>query len=208
MLLSGGIDSATCLRLVGEKYRTRALTFLYHGIAEREVKAALATGGSQSILEHRMVRLPDLREAEDIGVEFRGLPPTYIPMRNAVFYSLAASYAEEVGVDLIIGWHNRDDIEVFPDAGDGFFESMEGTIRAGSQALRRREVKILRPLSRYRKHQVVRLAVSKGVPLELTWSCHRGGSRHCWKCDGCLARRKAFLKARVSDPLDGRGKIS
>ncbi|MDG6901205.1 MAG: 7-cyano-7-deazaguanine synthase [Nitrososphaerota archaeon] len=156
-------------------------------------------------MEQRVVRLPDLREAGDIGgSRFPGLPPTYIPMRNAVFYSLAASYAEEVRADCIVGGHNRDDLKVFRDASPAFFSSLERAIWAGSRILGRKRTRILRPLRSKSKPQVIRLASSLGVPLELTWSCHRDGGRHCWRCDGCRARAVAFERAGVADPLKQR----
>ena len=180
----------------------RALTFEYHGIAPSEVRAARAMASRLGAEEHRFVRLPDLREAADIpGASFGGLPPTYIPLRNSVFYSFAASYAEEVAAAALVGGHNKDDTAVFADVSQAFFVSMEKAFHAGSPVLRRATLRILRPLQQMTKSQVVRAAASRGVPLELTWSCHRNGRRHCWDCTGCLARKASFQKAGVNDPL-------
>lgn len=202
MLLSGGIDSATCLYLARGKYRTRALTFEYRGIARSELKAAEAVARSVGVTEHRFFRLPDLREAGDIpGADFGPLPPTYIPMRNGIFYSAAASFAEEVGADLIIGGHNKDDARIFPDAGPEFLGLLERSFWAASRTLRSKKTRIVRPLGGRTKVQVVRLAASLGVPLEKTWSCNREGEAHCWECDGCLVRISSFEGAGVSDPL-------
>lgn len=202
MLLSGGIDSATCLYLVKGKYSVRALTFEYHGIADRELESAKALAKAGEVKEHRVVRLPDLREARDIGGgKFPGLPPTYIPMRNSVFYSLAASYAEETRADFIVGGHNKEDKKVFRDADPRFFREFEKVLWTGSRILNSRRTRVILPVGAKTKAQVVRLAVSKGVPLEMTWSCHRYGSEHCWKCEGCLGRMEAFRKAGEPDPL-------
>ena len=201
MLLSGGIDSATCVYLAKKRYLTCALTFSFHGIAEGELRAAKAVAKVAEVEEHRLMRLPDLRESGDIGLRFKGLPATYIPMRNAVFYSLAASFAEEVGADFIVGGHNRDDTAVFRDSRKAFFECLEESFRAGSEALEERHLSILRPLNSKTKPQVIRLAASLGVPFQLTWSCHRSGTAHCWKCEGCLGRVKSFVGAGTPDPL-------
>jgi len=153
--------------------------------------------------EHRVVEIPQLKEAGDMkdGRNFRDLPPTYIPMRNGIFYSVAASYAEEVGADYIIGGHNREDVEVFPDTSPAFFESFQKAIWAGSRLLGERRTTVLRPLQLKSKAEVVSLAAGLGVPLERTWSCYREGSRHCGECEGCRKRAKAFSEAGVSDPL-------
>jgi len=185
-----------------EHYATRALTFEYHGIASREVDASRALAARAGVREHRLVRLPDLREIGDIdGVEFKGLPPTYIPMRNSIFYAFAAAYAEETGAGVIVGGHNKDDTRVFLDVGEKFFDYLEKTLWAGSSVLRKRRVRIVRPLKQMTKPEVISLAARLGVPLELTWSCHSDGKEHCWKCDGCRARRASFTSAGVPDPL-------
>ena len=153
-------------------------------------------------MELRVVRLPDLREAGEIsGFRLRGLPPTYIPMRNGIFYAFAASYAEEVGAGVIVGGHNGDDGRVFKDVSPAFFESLGRAFREGSPPLRR--LAIERPLEKLTKPEVIRLSSRLKVPLELTWSCHRDGERHCWGCSGCLSRRRSFHAAGVVDPLDG-----
>lgn len=156
-----------------------------------------------------MVRLPDLKEAGDIpGADFGGFPTTYIPLRNGVFYSFAASIAEEVGASAIAGGHNRDDVAVFPDVSTRFFQTLERAFWAGSPTLRKRTVRILRPLRGLGKVQVIRAANSIGVPLELTWSCHRDGKSHCWHCTGCRSRTDSFMKAGIEDPLGRtRGKL-
>ena len=167
-----------------------------------EISAAKAIADGARVSEHRFVRLPDLREAEDIpGVDFGRLPPIYVPMRNAIFYSFAASYAEEVSATAIVGGHNADDEKVFADVSSGFFESLQRAFLAGSPILRKRGIRIERPLSRMDKADVVKLAESQGIPLALTWSCHRDGKEHCWECQGCNSRRAAFKKAGIRDPL-------
>ena len=164
--------------------------------------SARALSAAGRVHEHRFVRVPDLREASDIrGAAFPGLPPTYIPLRNAIFYSFAASYAEEIGASAIAGGHNSDDAAVFEDVGPTFFSNLQKALLSGSAGLRGSGLKILRPLKRRSKVSVVRLAFSLGVPLELTWSCHRDGRAHCWRCAGCTSRSLAFSEAGVKDPL-------
>jgi len=209
VLLSGGIDSATCLYML-KGSRVRALTFEYGGIADGELRAAKKVASSAGVVEHRVVRLPDMLEAGDMrGSPFKGLPPTYIPLRNAVFYSIAGAFAEERNIGTIVGGHNEDDSEVFRDVSPMFFASLQRALRSGSEILEANSLRILRPLKQKHKHEVVALATRLRVPLELTWSCHRDGREHCWDCPGCASRVNAFEKAGVPDPLRKQpGKIS
>ena len=203
MLLSGGIDSATCLCLAKRKgYRVMALTFEYHGIAESELRAARRVARSVGVEEHRLVRLPDIREAGALRASrLRGMPPTYIPLRNSIFYSIAAGVAEEIGASRIIGGHNRDDLNVFRDTGREFFGKLQGALWAASPRLGKDRIRLVRPLQRLSKPEVIRRAAKIRVPLELTWSCHRDGMAHCWRCKGCASRTEAFKRAGVPDPL-------
>ncbi len=147
--------------------------------------------------------VPQLRELSDMKTRegLTGLPPTYIPMKNAIYYSLAAAYAEEAGASCIVGGHNRDDLLLFDDVSDDFFAQLQKVLRTGSRRLAGRRLRIWRPLRGMSKPEVVTLAHRLGVPFEYTWSCHREGDRHCWDCEGCRVREESFALAGVVDPL-------
>jgi 7-cyano-7-deazaguanine synthase len=200
------LDSATCLFLARrEGYPTRALTIAIHGTSRGELSAARRIGRRAGVVEHRFESLPGMREAQDIRgspqLSRATVPRTYIPMKNVVFYAFAAAYAEEKGSQVIIGGHNADDRRLFDDTSDEFFQSLEKTLISSSPRLRRVGLTILRPLRDRTKVEVVELGADLGVPFELTWSCHRGGSEHCWKCEGCLQRTRAFEESGIVDPL-------
>lgn len=178
-----------------------ALTFRYHGIAAAELEASRELAKEAGVNDHRFVRLPDLRESAEIGGRLRLMPPTYIPSRNAVFYSLAGGLAEEIGADLVIGGHNRDDSGRLSDARPEFFSQLSRALRSGSKALSKRRFRVALPLSGKTKPEVVKLAAMSGVPLGMTWSCHKGGPMHCWDCPGCQGRVVSFMAAGVADPL-------
>lgn len=175
----------------------------FHAMAPGELRASRRLGRSAGVLEHRYVAVPDLRELEDMGPapSLAGLPPSYIPMKNAVYYSFAAAFAEETGASVIIGGHNGDDGEVFEDTSAAFFEDLQAAFRVGSSRLRKSRLRIWTPLSSMKKAEVVRLGDRLGVPFEMTWSCHQEGRKHCWSCHGCLQRVQAFETAGVKDPL-------
>jgi 7-cyano-7-deazaguanine synthase len=183
-------------------YSTRALTIKFFRMAEGELKAAEGVAKKAGVVEHRIFDIPSLREAGDIGGSvFAGLPSTYIPMRNAVFYALAAAYAEEVGANYVLGGHNQDDLGIFEDTSRKFFDDLQRALWSGSSRLKKKRTTLLRPLQRMSKGEVVAYASRLNVPLGLTWSCHREGTEHCWECDGCRARVEAFKRAGVEDPL-------
>lgn len=143
--------------------------------------------------------MADIVGSSELSMET--VPSTYIPMKNAVFYSLAAAFAEEKGARRIIGGHNAEDKILFEDTSEEFFDSLEKTFSAASPRLRENGLEILRPLKDMGKAEVVALAKEVGVPLELTWSCHRAGTKHCWRCEGCERRAEAFEAAGFEDPL-------
>ena len=180
----------------------RAITFEYSGIARQELESSREIGANARVDEHRFVRVPDLKEAGDIqGLDLGTLPASYIPSRNIIFYSFAANFAEITGARAIVGGHNSDDSLIFSDVSDTFFRGLQRVLREGSPILRKRRLRILRPLKEMKKAEVVRLAVKLRVPLGQTWSCHRDGKEHCWKCSGCRSRVASFAEAGVEDPL-------
>jgi 7-cyano-7-deazaguanine synthase len=176
-------------------------------MAEGELRAARRLGEAAGVGDHRIFSMPELREVGDIGSLERlaGLPSTYIPMKNSIYYNVAAAFAEEVGASRVVGGHNRDDRAVFEDTSDEFFRNLQRTLRSGSARLREQDFRIWRPLRTMSKAEVVALASRLGVPLGDTWSCHRAGRTHCWECEGCLGRNRAFRQAGVTDPLRDPG---
>lgn len=180
----------------------RALTITFHGIAEGEVRAARQIAKKAGVAEHRFFPIPELMEVGDMRRPGRlsGLSSAYIPMKNAIYYSVAAAVAEEVGATRIIGGHNREDTLLYDDTSGRFFRDLQAALRSGSSRLRRSRLTIWRPLRDMDKTTVVSLAARLGVPLELTWSCHGEGTEHCWRCDGCVKRERAFADAGLRDP--------
>jgi len=172
-------------------------------MAAGEERAATRLGLAAGVEEHRFFSMPELRELADIGAVERlaGLPSAYIPMKNSIYYNVAAAFAEEVGAGRVVGGHNGDDRALYEDTSDEFFRNLQRTLRSGSARLREQDFRIWRPLRAMKKAEVVALASTLGVPFEMTWSCHREGTTHCWECEGCLGRVQAFHQAGVLDPL-------
>jgi 7-cyano-7-deazaguanine synthase len=176
-------------------------------MARGELRASRELAKSGGVTEHRIARLPQVRELSDIDRKdrFKGYPGSYIPMKNAIYYSLAAAYAEECGASYIMGGHNRDDMKLFVDTSPQFFWNMQQTLWSGSSLLKKTRTTILRPLQHLRKPEVIVMAKRLGVPFELTWSCFLEGRTHCWKCEGCRNRLESFKAAGIEDPLGPPG---
>ena len=216
-LLSGGLDSATCLALARrEGYTCYALSFDYgqrHRIeleaaarvaralgAERHIVAKIgldAFGGSALTAD---IAVPKGRSAAEMG---DGIPITYVPARNTIFLSFALAWAEVLeAADIFIGV-NALDYSGYPDCRPDFIEAYQRmanlATRAGVEG--RTRVTIHTPLMRLGKAEIVKLGRDLGLDFGLTHSCYDPSpdGRPCGQCDSCLLRRKGFEEAGIED---------
>lgn len=214
LLLSGGLDSATCLAMASNAgAEVLALTIDYNQRHRRELQAADLLAAHYRVARH--IRLPlDLRGfggsalTADIdvpkgGVE-PGIPVTYVPARNTIFLSVALGWAEAAGgADLLIGV-NALDYSGYPDCRPEFvraFEAMANlATKAGVEGTARYRVHT--PLLSLSKAGIVQAAAAQGLDMGLTWSCYdpTPDGKHCGKCDSCRLRQKGFAEAGVADP--------
>ena len=216
VLLSGGLDSTTALYLAksegfGEIY---ALTFEYGQKHDRELRAAREVARAAGVKEHKFVKLllnqwdgcsltdPKM-EVPDGDLRRDTVPDTYVPARNMVFLSVAASYADALGVEDIYIGVSEVDYSGYVDCREELIRSMERTINLGTVlgAERGRHITIHAPFMHMAKADEIRLGARLGVDYGLTWTCYRGGDRPCGTCDSCLLRAKAFAEAGMEDPL-------
>jgi 7-cyano-7-deazaguanine synthase len=213
-LLSGGLDSSTCLALaVRDGFACHALSFDYAQRHAVELEAARRVAAHYCV-EHRVVRLPIFRgsaltdnlavpkheSAAEIGAE---IPVTYVPARNTVFLSVALAWAEVLGAgDIFIGV-NALDYSGYPDCRPEFITAFEAMANlALKEAVEGRlRVRIHTPLIRLSKAEIVRLGHELGVPFGITHSCYDPGpdGGPCGHCDSCLLRRKGFEEAGIED---------
>lgn len=207
VMLSGGLDSATCLYWAKKRYDVSAITFNYFGRLKREqiAASALARKAGASIVG---IDVPFLKEASDFGDGRFGtgsdMRASYVPARNMIFYSIAAHYAEYLGVKWIVGGHNSHDVSFFKDASKSYIEKINALFREGCLLCDGRTYEVVLPLADKDRAGVIRLAKELGVPIELTWSCHREGSVHCGQCYACRQRLDAFGSLGVKDPAFAR----
>ena len=208
VMLSGGLDSATCLYWAKEKFsEISTITFNYFGRIIQEKRATVKLVKAAGINDLIEIDLPFVREAGDF---FSGRirnpdsdgarPPSYVPVRNMIFYSITAHYAEYLGIRWIIGGHNSHDVKFFKDASKSYIDKLNGLFKEGCLLCDDQVYQILLPLAQMDRRQIIKLAIDLKAPLELTWSCHREGSIHCGKCYACRQRLEAFDSLGLQDP--------
>ena len=216
VLLSGGMDSATCLALAARRSgRVTALSVAYGQRHRREVACARALARRFRVHSFQTVRLPigpllDSALTDTTrtlpgtgGRRARGaIPSTYVPARNTIFLALALALAESRGADRIYLGVNAVDYSGYPDCRPEYLAAFRRLARlATRRGVEGRPVRIEAPLLHLSKAEIVRLGERVGVPWELTWSCYAGGSVPCGRCDSCRLRAKGFDAAGVTDPL-------
>ena len=216
VLLSGGLDSTTALYVAKSQGfdEIYVLTFLYGQKHDRELRSAAEVAKAAGVKEHKTVRLmlnewdgcslTDLKmEVEDGNLERTDIPDTYVPARNMVFLSVAASWADALGVaDIFIGV-SEVDYSGYVDCREEFIRAMEQAVNLGTVlgAEKKQHITLHAPFMHLTKAEEIKWGMELGVDYGLTWTCYRGDEKPCGTCDSCLLRAKAFEEAGVEDPL-------
>lgn len=219
VVLSGGLDSTVCMAVArADTGRPPlALTFDYgqrHRVElERAAAVARAFGSEHlvvtldasrwggSALTDPAIDVPDAPSMDAIGDE---IPVTYVPGRNTIFLAVGLAVAEARDADALFVGVNEVDSSGYPDCRPEYLDAMREVARLGQRrGVEGRPVEIRAPLVGLDKAGIVRLGRDLGAPLELTWSCYRGGERPCGTCDACRLRAKGFAEAGVEDPALG-----
>jgi 7-cyano-7-deazaguanine synthase len=214
-LLSGGLDSSTCLGVARrDGFECYALSFDYGQRHKIELRAAASVAGHFGVREHKVVQI-DLRAfggsalTADIAVPKdtleAGIPITYVPARNTIFLSYSMAWAEVLDcADIFIGV-NAIDYSGYPDCRPEFIEAFEHMANLATKAgvEGRTRLRIHTPLAQLDKAGIVKLASEVGVDLGLTHSCYDPDpeGRPCGHCDSCLLRKKGFFEAGLRDPI-------
>ena len=219
-LLSGGLDSSTCLALARRDFECYALSFDYGQRHRIELDAASRVARALGAREHRTARIdlcafggsalttnelavPKSRSLEEMG---HGIPVTYVPARNTIFLSYALAWAEVLAsADIFIGV-NAIDYSGYPDCRPEFIRAFERMANLATKAgvEGRTRIRVHTPLIELSKAGIVKLAAGLGLDFRLTHSCYDPApdGRACGQCDSCLLRKKGFKEAGLRDPLE------
>jgi len=209
VMLSGGLDSATCLYWAKKKFsEISVITFNYYNRLENEKKAAAELARRVNIINFLDINIPFIKEYSDfyngnhLSPDHDGRWASYVPARNLIFYSIAAHYAEFLNIKWIIGGHNIHDGTFFVDATKDYIEELNLLIKRGSLFCYDDPCMILVPLAEMDRKTIINLALELNVPIELTWSCHSNKAKtHCGQCYACTQRIEAFNSLGIKDPV-------
>lgn len=220
VLCSGGVDSTTLLAMAVERFGAKnvfALSISYGQRHEKEMESAKAVAryygvkqrfldlahifaeSNCSLLVHSTQNIPEESYAEQLS-ETEGHPvSTYVPFRNGLFLSSAASMALSLGCSVLFYGAHHDDWagNAYPDCSKEFVDAMNCAIVEGTGG----ELCMEAPFVMWSKADIVKKGLELNVPYELTWSCYEGGEVPCGVCGTCIDRIRAFEQNRVTDPL-------
>lgn len=213
VLASGGMDSCvTAAIAVSEGHRIAMLHISYGQRTERRESKAfndiadfynvtqrmtasiahLAQIGGSSLTDRRI-------EVAEADVESTEIPTSYVPFRNAHLLSIATSWAEVIGANLIYIGAVAEDSSGYPDCRPEFYEAFNRVIDIGTKP--RTKIQIATPVIHLRKCEIVKRGVELSAPLQLSWSCYKSEDLACGECDSCALRLRGFREAGLTDPI-------
>ena len=218
VLLSGGLDSTTCLAWAraqgfecwtlavdyGQRHRAelecaRRVSRALEAREHREVRVDLRSIGGSALTDE--IAVPKDRPAQEIAA---GVPVTYVPARNTVLLGLALGLAETLGATHLVVGMNAIDYSGYPDCRPEFVRAFEALARVATRAgVEGQSLRIHTPLMRLDKAGIIRLGLSLNVDYALTHSCYdpQPGGEACGRCDACLLRLRGFREAGIPDPI-------
>jgi 7-cyano-7-deazaguanine synthase len=210
-LVSGGMDSVTALYDAAQSHQIVGALGFDYGSKHNPRELPLGVWHANKLgIPHRTIRLPFINELFDSDLLRSGGPipeghyeeatmkQTVVPFRNGIMLAVAAGYAETIGAEAIVIAAHAGDHAIYPDCREGFMQAMGEAITQGTYA----RLSLLRPFIAWNKARIVQRGVELKIDYARTWSCYKGGDRHCGVCGTCVERREAFQLASVKDPTD------
>lgn len=216
VLLSGGLDSTTCLAIARRQdFDVRALSFNYHQRHRIELRAAVKIARKMGISDHLILDLPldviggsaltdNIPVPKDSSMDNTQIPITYVPARNAVFLSLALAWAEVTDSAHIFIGVNALDYSGYPDCRPEFISAFQAMANLAMKKTVEGSMKINihTPLLEKSKSEIIKIGLGLGLDYSLTSSCYDPNplGHACGHCDSCILRKRGFQQAGVEDP--------
>ena len=211
-LLSGGIDSATAACMAIEAgNKVIGLSFDYGQRHHKELRAAKDLANDLKLEDHITIKI-DLNswggssltdKSQTIptkGIQKNTIPNTYVPGRNTIFIAIGLSFAEARGANRIALGINAMDYSGYPDCRPDYLEAYQELANLSSRVGREgKGIKLWAPLLNWEKTTIFKEALRLQIPIEKTWSCYKGASKPCGKCDSCRIRDKALYEIGRKD---------
>lgn len=203
ILLSGGLDSLVSLGLAKEELNiTLAITFDYGQKSANDEISASEKICKYYNLKHEIIKLDFLEKITNTALvsssqipsgqslkdEKQSAKSVWVPNRNGLFLNIAGAYADSFGYNHIVIGANKEEAQTFPDNTKEFIDSVNQEFKHSTNV----HPKVVTPLINYVKNDIVMLALSNNIPLELTMSCYQGGGRHCGICESCTRLKHAL----------------
>ena len=215
VLLSGGLDSCTCMAVAKSKgYDVYPISFNYHQRHSIELEGAKKIAAFYGVKRHLIIEtnmdaiggsaLTDKKiEEAERDTHRTDVPDTYVPARNLIFLSYAVGYAEVLGASHVYIGVNSVDYSGYPDCRPEFIQRFQelSDYATTATAVEGKHITIETPLQNLSKAAIVKLGVKLGAPYEFTHSCYKGGEKACGVCDSCKLRLEGFREAGVEDPI-------
>jgi 7-cyano-7-deazaguanine synthase len=215
VLLSGGMDSATALSIAKSKRLScYALTINYGQKHSTEIEKAKLIANHFQVIEHKIIEI-DLTvfggsaltdKSIDIPEkESQGIPVTYVPARNTIFFSLALAWAEVIGANSIYSGVNAIDYSGYPDCRPEYLEAMQELVNLATKAtVEGNSIAIEAPLLSMNKIDIIKKGIENDVDFSKTVSCYQltRQSKSCGVCDSCRIRLKAFEELNLIDRIE------
>lgn len=217
VLLSGGMDSVVTACVARKEYGYD-LAFLHFKYGQRVERAELERfwklvewfkPRKHLVIDLSMFKLIGGSSLVDLSLDVfsqsesgDGIPLTYVPFRNGIFLSIAASWAEVIGAEVIFIGASQVDFAGYPDCRREFLKAMELAVNEGTKP--EFKVQIVAPLLDMSKGEIVRKGIELGAPFHLTWSCYVDSEVACGVCESCRLRLKGFEDVGVEDPIPYR----
>lgn len=208
VIFSGGLDSTVALYWAIKTYSEVATISFNYGSKHNEIEYAHAQKTCQKLdvnnvridldFMNKYFKSDLLKKGGEIPEGYyteENMKSTVVPFRNGIMLAIAAGYAESTDCDVLVLGNHAGDHAIYPDCTPEFIDGITKAINKGTQ----KNIEVISPFCNITKADIVKIGKDLGVDFSLTYSCYKGGKKHCGKCGTCTERKEAFMLAKVED---------